>query len=181
LIPFDSLRSLSQTKGTDLLKSGEAKEGQRLLWKAVKPFPYPSEFSGTGTPLKWDSAELGVSATFTGELTNGGRIVTARVSLNVKEFLGFIKHKLPSGSEVLQPEFRSRSFSDGELKIPNGGFVVLKNTPRQDAQSVEDVSWGGLVRKRWEERYTRYLAIGAECDPLPPAARGSGIPRAFPE
>ncbi|HEX2751450.1 MAG TPA: M56 family metallopeptidase, partial [Verrucomicrobiales bacterium] len=38
LIPFDSLRSLSQTKGTDLLKSGEAKEGQRLLWKAVKPF-----------------------------------------------------------------------------------------------------------------------------------------------
>ena len=74
-VVFDSLRDLYQVKGTGLLQSGEAREGQTLRTRVGGKFPYPTEFTEAGKELSVETKIIGVEASLRGEVEKGGAAI----------------------------------------------------------------------------------------------------------
>lgn len=171
-----TLHELSQTKGVDLMSVGTAREGQTLHTNFARSFRYADDFTPAGQPKSYTTARTGVKSAFSGEFEKHGTYISVDGSLDINEFTGFSKQRLPSGPEVLQPVFNKRA-AHFQMLIPDGGVALLDGLVRSDAERIEDRHLGGLIRTKSERIIHRYLAIGVTSEPLSSSTAKPSTPK----
>lgn len=173
-LSFSSLRALSQVKGVDLMSVGTPAEGQELRFGAIADYRFPTVFDGEGNSMEFETKEVGVRMTVTGERILNGTMISADVKLSIIQIVGFDRYRFENGREVTQPRFSAFKTELKSLQIPNGGFTVLENAAHESReQSVTDEKLL-FFKVTHKEKIFPYLAIFAQSDPVPPAAVANG-------
>lgn len=158
------IRSLSQTKGADLMSAPSVvtREGQVAKIEIVKEFTYPLT---PGENAKKASENTGVTSHFLARAGGEGKKIDLKALSDFVEFEGF--SEVSPGFD--QPVFdRRRVESSAELTdgytYVHGGFVT------ESEQEITDTTLG-IFKKHRTEKFTRELIVFIRPQFIDPAGR----------
>lgn len=128
------LRSISQTKGADIMTSPTVttREGKSASIRIGRDFTYPAD-GGASTEMTTDYA--GVSNYVRARPARDGKKIKVDVLAEVKEFEGFDR----ADPDHQRPVFAvRRAGSDSSIELASGESIVMGGVIREKQQDVED-------------------------------------------